>query len=207
MNALDADHANAIDGLNGGTYPLAAPIHLTTDTFRSDILEATLLTVDDDAIVGASGTGSLEVKSNLHVGTDGTGFLTAPRVVGATTFSDTVTATGTLTGLGSLVVGGNAFLIGQTQFSFQTQTAPLASHSFTNSDRGQIWFIEGTQGADFVYSFTGSFAAGQWFLFMHRAIDGHQVTVNGVVLTVTQSVFFVYNGTAWRHFCVNELFA
>lgn len=115
MNALDADHANAIDGLNGGLYPLMAPIHLTTLAFRSDILEATQLTVDGNAIVGASGTGGLDVASSVNVGTDGIGVLSAPRVSGPVALDNTLTVAGILTAAslhttGSATVDGDATL-------------------------------------------------------------------------------------------------
>lgn len=71
MNALDADHANAVDGLNGGSYELTAPLTIGGDNVTiSDGLTAPTVhgptEIDDDFTVD----GDLTVNEDLTVSED-----------------------------------------------------------------------------------------------------------------------------------------
>src|SRR6478735_5664868 len=81
MNQLDTDHAKAVDGAGGGTYPLSAPIILQGPG------GGTALQV----------TGDLEVTHAIQ-----TGFLTASNDISA----DSIIASGNQTTSGTLNVGG-----------------------------------------------------------------------------------------------------
>lgn len=73
MNQLDADHANALDALNGGAYTLVAPLSIDGDVTVTTSLTAPNmvgptelagdLTVTDEATI----SGSLTVGENLNV--------------------------------------------------------------------------------------------------------------------------------------------
>lgn len=107
LNTLDADHANAVDGLNGGLYNLAALLHLTGNTVRIDELYVpsiignveldNQLKVDGGALVETflNVTGPLSVTGDAVI----QGFFTTASLFTAESpviVQDTLTAAGAL---------------------------------------------------------------------------------------------------------------
>lgn len=71
-NHIDDNQSKAVDGAGGGSYTLAAPLHIAGDVVDIDDLEATAATVDGltatTLAVGDKVTGNLEVEHDLEIG-------------------------------------------------------------------------------------------------------------------------------------------
>jgi hypothetical protein len=143
MNALDADHANAIDGNQGGSYTLAAPLSIDGDTVTIDQLTAPnisgVTTFDSDVVVA----------DDVLVGGD----LTAPSILGDTTFSANVGVTATLTA--DVIHAALAF------FNLPA-SAPVAAHETVDEDSNPIRSYA-TTGTIYVTTLTAGMPNGKWF--------------------------------------------
>lgn len=202
---------DCIDGAGGGTYTLSNPLIITGDIVEIEDLEAddivvatmtagdivtTTFTVTDINLSGtifgggssAASFSDLSSTGNLSCG----GALTAEgNTTLGTTSADTITANATASFLSTL------------SFRFKTIAGADADTAFTSASAGSIVYTE-SMSTNRAYTFSGSFSAGHWFLFKHRASGGHTLTVNGAPLTVAQGIFFFYTGSNWRFFSLDE---
>lgn len=189
QNQLDIDHANAIDGVDGGTYNLAAPLTIQGDTVTIQTLVSTDIIVAPSATITA-----LAVSGDATIGDDLT-ITDALSVGGAASFSGNITAT------------AGSHSLGVTAFRFKTTTAADADTTLGPSDTGQVFFVE-TLTTNRTYTFSGSFLAGQWFLFKHRASGGATLNFSvGGSIVIQQAILWIHNGTTWRFLALSEVFA
>ncbi len=205
MNSLDIDHTNAVDGAAGGNYALSGPLHFSGNTVTIDTLAAATVTTTGNATLGNS-SGDVTTVRQLHalndVTVDGTTDVQGLLVHDQAFFDLDVDVSAALSS-SSLTVAGTGNILGQLQFLFKNAAGVNADHAYNTLDAGQIIFVE-TLSANHAYTFSGSFDAGQWFLFKHHASGGATLTVNGTALTVGEAVLWVYNGTNWRSFRLDE---
>lgn len=134
MNALDTDHANAVDGLNGGLYTLTAPLSVGGNAVTIDVLGCIDLTASGN-VLGALGsfgdlssTGNLACAGDLNVegsSTLGDSAADAVTVNATTTFNSPVTLNDTVT-CGSVNINGNT-MIGNASSDTLTTNAKLIS--------------------------------------------------------------------------------
>lgn len=199
---------DAIDGAQGGTYTLANPLVINGDdltigedlsvggraTVTGDVSVGDDLTVGDNATIGGNVSigGTLDVTSDLTVG-------------GETILDSNLQVTGQITS-DSATIGGTFTAFGATTFPFKVNSGVNGSHAYTLTDANQIYFTEALSGSS-AYTFSGSFDAGMWFIFKHRASGGATLTVNGVAHVVGQGSLWIYTGSAWRVFLMSENFA
>jgi hypothetical protein len=197
MNALDADHANAVDGLNGGSYPLVNPLIFSGDVVEfDDVVINDDLTVDDDALV----SGDLTVGGSLNL--VGTAFL---GTVAATTVSAGTVSTGVLTASGAAAFNGHVTLgnagsdvitlLGQMRF--KTRMGTDTAEVLTPSDSCQFIFSEALTTSR-TWTLSGTFDAGQWFWLYNRSGVGRDLSFLGVTLEHGEGLFVVYTGADWR---------
>lgn len=210
---------DCIDGAGGGTYTLSNPLIINGDdvTFGANLDVGVDLSVGDDLVVGdhLSVGGDAVIGDDLTV-TDDAGIGGDLTVTGSANVgvdlnvTGDVTIDGTIFGAGingsTLQIASTTTIGGATTFLFKVNLSPNADHTYAPTDANQVYFAESVS-AHRTYTFSGTFDAGQWFIFKHRAGGGQTLTVNGLDLVVTQAVLWIYTGTVWRAMTMSEAFA
>ena len=188
QNQIDTNQANAVDGVDGGTYNLSAPLSILGDTVTFDTVVVTDFLSVPAATVGTLLTAAdASITDDLAVGDDAT-------IGGDLGVTGAITAAGT-------------HLLGPTAFRFKTVIAADADTSITSANAGSVYFVE-TLTTNRVYTFSGAFTAGQWFLFKHRASGGATLSFNlGGAIDIQEAILWIYNGTAWRFLMLSEVAA
>lgn len=207
---------DCIDGAGGGTYTLSNPLLINGDdvSIGENLDVGTDLTTDGLIVTGAttigSSTGDLLVVNSTSIMTTVT-VGNSLTVSGNAILNGNATVAGTLTANGNTVLGNatsdTTTVAGPLQFLFKTSIAANADTMYTAADSGQVYFLDGSMGTNRAYTFTGSFTAGNWFLFKHRAAGGATHTINGLATVAGQGVLWIYNGTNWRAWAMSENFA
>lgn len=108
INQIDQEHANAIDGADGGAYTLSAPLSISGDTVTIDDLEVSGQ-ISGDVTIGSGISNVAEITGTAIVGSD-------------------LDVTGNANITGALTANGNAYLgsdTGDSVYFYGTVVTPV----------------------------------------------------------------------------------
>jgi hypothetical protein len=198
---------DCIDGAGGGSYTLSAPLSITGDDVTVSDLFATTLTTTSDlfvgddldvgdnaAIVGTLSVGELATLGSLSVTNNATvqGDLAVDGVVN---FNDSLDVDFGVSCASLTAETGN--FVTSLQWLFKMAVGPNADTSFTSSDAAQVIYTS-SMSTNRTYTLSGSYDAGQWFIFSHRATGGYTINITpGTGLVFGEAVLMIYTGANW----------
>ena len=221
INQLDAEHAAAIDGSNGGSYTLGNPLSITgatvtfdaivsptisgVTTFANDVVMADDLIVGDDATVSGDlfALNSAYVTDNLEIG-DYT------QVGGDLWVGDDVTVIGDAAVGGGVTVTGDVIAAGHKgplcsvdtlralkNLRLPTSSGADSDHNITVGVSGQFILADALTASHIWTILDTGAGDGDFFVFFNKS-PGQTLTINapiGTILTITNG----NAGLAWRH--------